>query len=71
MHGAGSPRAVVFHLRLCCSCAGSSSTDALMVVSEEAEKEYRDTEALVQTLSEYESILRQVAVAGSGSAGER
>ena len=27
----------------------------------QAEQEYRDTEQLVQTLSEYEAILRQVA----------
>jgi len=40
---------------------GSPSTDSLMVVSEQAEQEYRDTEQLVQTLSEYEAILRQVA----------
>jgi len=44
--------------------SGSPSTDCLMAVSEQAEREYRETEQLVQTLSEYEAILRQVA--GSG-----
>ena len=42
-------------------CAPSVSCGYIDQTCWQAEQEYRDTEQLVQTLGEYEAILRQVA----------